>query len=154
MRKIDFKKVLSTSVVIAIAGIVIPTASMNIFSWIFTLPPTEVWKWTPMMPLSSFSVEWWIILFLGNFFLSLSVVFLYALFYDSIPGTGIRKGLTMGLLLYPLGILFPAFNLYELTTFNSIVLAYLLIEGFAEFLLYGAIAGVMYRAQEKSKELR
>jgi hypothetical protein len=145
MWQMNYRKITAASFVIAVAGIVVPLCSMNLFSWLFELPPTEIWKWTPMMPLSSFSIEWWIILFLGNFLLAFSVVFLYALFYRSIPGTGIRKGLMMGLLLYPLGILFPAFNLYELTTLNMTVLLYLLLEGFAEFLFYGAIAGLIYK---------
>lgn len=141
----NIKRVFLASAAIAVAGIIVPTASMTVFSWLFLLPPTDIWKWTPFIPLSSFSFLWWSVLLVGNFLLALSVVFLYGLFYEKVPGSGIIKGVVMALLLYPLGILFAAFNLYELTTLDPALIAYLIGEGFIEFLLYGAIAGVIYR---------
>jgi len=123
--------------------------SYKLFGWIFALEPSNIWKWTPssgtVLPFASLSFSEWLFLFFVNTTLAVFIAFLYALFYKSIPGNGIKKGLAFGLLIYPISVMIPLFSVYYLMNVAVGALIYLALQGFFEFLLYGVVISLIYR---------
>lgn len=141
---INFRKVILAGLGINIASILIPLISYKAFSWVFELEPIAIWKWTPNTPISELSPGYIALLLLINTTLAIYFVYLYAIFYKSIPGTGIRKGLVFGLFIFPIGVLIPIFSLFVVTNIAAGALIYFAIEGLIEFILYGIIVGLIY----------
>ncbi|MBI2097223.1 MAG: hypothetical protein HYT40_03715 [Candidatus Sungbacteria bacterium] len=123
--------------------------SYKLFGWVFALEPSSIWKWTPSsgttIPFASLSFSEWLFLLLVNTALAVFIAFLYALFYKSIPGNGIKKGLAFGLLIYPIGVIIPLFSVYYLMNVAVGALIYLASQGLFEFLLYGVVISLIYR---------
>ena len=128
----------------SIAGFIGPL-SYKLFDWIFKLEPAYIWKWTPAVPISSFSGGWIIFILIADIILATFFAFLYAVLYNSIPGQGIKKGLVFGLLMWPLGVVIPLISMYMLINIASGAVVYFLLEGLFEWLLYGAIISLIYK---------
>jgi len=122
--------------------------STSLFGWVFNLEPTNIWKWTPQMSLTSMPAGWLIFLFSVNTALAVFIAFLYAILFKAIPCTGIKKGLVFGLLMYPIGVLIPMFSWYVMMNVAGQTILYFTLEQLIEILVYGAVIGVIYKEKE------
>jgi len=87
----------------------------GIFSWVYTLAPTNVWR--PMMPSKR--------LFVGIFLSAVLFVLVYKLVGKAFEGMGtVKKGLLYGLSIWAAGIVPGMIATYTFMTVNPIVLIY------------------------------
>lgn len=122
--------------------------STPLFGWVFNLEPTTIWKWTPQISLTSMPAGWLLFLFSVNTVLAMFIAFLYAVLFRVIPGTGVKKGLVFGLLMYPMSVLIPMFSWYVMMNVAGLAVLYFTLEQFIEILVYGAVIGIMYKEKE------
>lgn len=151
MHKIDFKKIILAGLAVNIASFVFPFLSYKFFSWIFELEPTYIWKWTPSISLWSMTANWLLILFVVNTLIAIFLAFLYAVFFQSIPSSGIKKGIIFGLLLFPIAVIMPMFSIYILVNVAPYAVVYFTLEGLLEFIIYGGIISLIYKKENNEK---
>lgn len=144
----NIKRLILAGLTVNVISFAIPVPSYFLFSWIFQLEPTNIWKWTPQISLTVMPINWLVFLFGINVILAILFVLPYTIFYKGIPGKGIRRGLVYALLLYPVGVLIPMFSIYVLLNISSIAVVYFALEGLVEFLAYGAVISVIYKEKE------
>ncbi len=145
------KKILIAGLVVDILSFVIALPSYKLFSWVFELEPVNIWRWTPQVPLSSFSPWWLIFIITVNTILAIYLVVLYAILYKSIPKTGVKKGIIYGLLIYPLVVLISMFSVYSFFNIAGKAVIYFILEGLLEFIIYGAVIGLIYKIDEEKE---
>lgn len=75
---------------------------------------------------------------------SLAFVLVYAVLYKGIPGTGVKKGLMYGLLVWAVGSLGMASMPYYMTIAPAVVL-YWILNFLAAHLIYGLLVGIIYK---------
>lgn len=147
----NFKRVVLAGLAVDLLSFVIALPSYKLFGWVFELEPSNVWKWTPAspaaIPFASLSFGQWLFLIVVNTALAIFIAFLYALLYQSIPGTGIVKGLMFGLLWFPMSVLIPMFSVYFLMNVATGAIIYLTVEGLFEFLIYGTVISLIYKIE-------
>ena len=142
---------------IIIAGLAVNVISFTIFplffstplfGWVFQLEPTNIWKWTPQISLTSMPASWLIFLFSVNTVLAMFIAFLYAVLFKAIPGTGVKKGLLFGLLMYPMSVLIPMFSWYVMMNVAGQAVLCFTLEQLIEILVYGAVISIIYKEKE------
>lgn len=84
----------------------------------------------------------------ANTILAIFIAFLYALLYESIPGTGIKKGLMFGLLMSPMSVLIPMFSIWAMFQVPGITVILFTIEQMVEILAYGSVIALIYNEKE------
>lgn len=136
-----YRDVIIAGFLINITSIIVPFISYRMFSWIFTLPPTTIWKWTPATPIASMPIQELFIIFFINTILAFYFAYLYKIIQSSIPGSNVKRGVIYALLLYPIGVLIPMYSLYVLLNIAFPALIYFTLESLLEYLLYGMIVG-------------
>ncbi len=129
---------------ILIAGFVVTIFSMilggitcgGIFSWVYKLEPTNVWK--PMTcPGTMFII--------GTFILNTVLAFVYALIKKGLPGKNrFIRGLVFGLCVWAVGMLPGMFCTYEFMTVATTVVIYWTVLGLIKSLLEGMIIAAIY----------
>ncbi|MHB0946717.1 MAG: hypothetical protein ACYC3B_06070 [Sedimentisphaerales bacterium] len=137
----DAKKVLkiivaaiAITVFMAIVGMV---TCGGIFSGMYKIEPTNVWKPMEGPP----GVEF----FIGSFVMNLIFVCVYALLRNGVPGRNIAvKGLIFGLCVWAVGELPGMFAMYSFMTVAPRVLVYWTIMGVITTPLSGIIAAAIY----------
>jgi hypothetical protein len=114
MNNLNIKRILLAGLAVDfISFFIFPLFFSNpLFGWVFKLEPINIWKWTPQISLTSMPTDWLMFLFSVNTVLAIFIAFLYAVLFKAIPGTGIKKGLIFGLLMYPMSVLVPMFSWY------------------------------------------
>lgn len=122
--------------------------SNSLFGWVFQLEPTNIWKWTPQIPLASMPVSYLLFFILANTILAIFIAFLYAVLYKAIPGTGIKKGIIFGLLMSPMSVLIPMFSIWAMFKVPDITVLLFTIEQIVEILVYGAVIALIYKEKE------
>ncbi|MFH0702115.1 MAG: hypothetical protein V2B14_01065 [bacterium] len=89
----------------------------GVFSWVYKLEPTNVWKTMEGAPPLGY--------FLGTLVLSIILALIYALLNKGIPGKNrFVKGLVFGLCVWAVGILPGMFATYMFMTVSPVVIIY------------------------------
>lgn len=146
----NFKRIIIAGLSIDIISFIIFPLffSSPLFGWVFKLEPTNIWKWTPEVPLTLMPVGWLIFFIVANTALALFIAFLYAVLYKAIPGAGIKKGLMFGLLMSPMGVLIPMFSIWAMFRVADVTVLLFTAEQLIEILVYGAVIGAIYKEKE------
>jgi hypothetical protein len=97
MKSISPKRVFLAGIAINFISFLVGGGSYFLFGRVFNLEPTAIWKWTPAQGFDM-PVEWWVVLFLLNIILAIVFAFIYALIEKGLPGKGIQKGLSFGII--------------------------------------------------------
>lgn len=109
----------------------------GVFSWVYKLEPTSVWK-----PLESTSFP---IMIAGMLIVDVIFVYVYALINKGIPGKNrFVKGLVYGLLVCLVGLVPGMISTYTYMTVATTVVIYWTIWGFVVSPLKGLITSVIY----------
>lgn len=143
MAKLNYGRIILAGVAINFASFIVGGGSYLLFGNVFKLEPIDIWKWTPAMGLD-IPVSWWL-LFLMNIVLAVVFAWVFAVLYDGIPGTGIRKGFVFGLLAWLIGVIPPMTTLYLMTNIANGALVYFTVQGLVEWLVYGAVISAIYK---------
>lgn len=130
---------------IIIAGIVVAILSAAyhwltcgwLFSWIYTIKPTSIWKPIEQMP--SF-----VVINLINILLDILLALFYALIYKALPGKNIFKGLWFGFFLWLISTLPNNFALGMVTIIAPVVIIYSIIKLLVLNLIQGIIIAAIY----------
>ena len=107
------------------------------------MEPLSIWRWTPEKT-GDMSLGWWAYLIGGNTLLAVVVALVFAVLYDGIPGSGIRKGFVFGLIVWLIGVLPAIFTMNVLTVMNGWAILYFTAQALVEYLTYGAIIAAIY----------
>lgn len=108
-----------------------------LFSWVYALQPTNVWR--PMEGPPS------VIFYIGQFVLSILFVYFYVLFKNGIPGSNkLAKGLVYGLAVFAVGCLPGMFATHIFMTVATTVVIYWTISGLICTPIAGLIAALVY----------
>ncbi|MDI6793473.1 MAG: hypothetical protein QME81_11515 [bacterium] len=138
-------RILIAGVVTAIAGSILGGLTCGwLFNWVYQLEPTNVWRGEEAMTGAFFL---W--LNLGGLILSIFLALGYALFFRGIPGSGVVKGLTYGLIIWLVSTLPGMFATHMFMTVATGVVIYGSILGLVEHLLKGAIIALIYGTPQK-----
>ena len=89
----NWRKVIAAGLAVDVTSVVLPATSYAVFSWVFRVPPTDIWRWTPDIPITAMPVRWLIFIIIANTVLCLYFAFLYAFFFDILPSAGVKKGI-------------------------------------------------------------
>jgi hypothetical protein len=109
----------------------------GVFSWVYALEPTNVWKPMAGPPPVSF--------FIGSLILNVIFVAIYAMLKKAIPGTNILlKGLVFGLFVWALGVLPGMFATYTFMTVAPTVVIYWTVLAIVTTPIQGLIAAAIY----------
>jgi len=137
----NVKKILISTAAVWAAGTVLGMITCGwLFNWIYMLPPM-IWKTSGeiLVPAN----------LIGSYAMGLiaSLIFcsVYAFIYNGIPGAGLRKGLTYGLIVFLVGAFAGIGSMPFYMTINTIVVIYWLIQALLMNLLNGAIVAYIYR---------
>lgn len=139
------RNVFIAGVIVNLTSIIFPLVSYRLFSWIFELSPTNIWKWTPNNDISSIPISELLVMFIINSILAFYLAYFYKIIHRSVPGKNIAKGLIYALLLYPIGVLIPMYSLYVLLNIAFLAIVYFAVEGLIEYVLYGIIVGAFIK---------
>jgi hypothetical protein len=135
-------KIVGTAIVITIVSFLLGWLTCGwLFSWVYELEPTNVWKFTKENPPTGAVMGW---VLLGDFVLALILVGIYNLIKGGIPGQGARRGLNYGLIVWALS-LGGMFATLMWTTINPGVVLYWTLVGLVIFMIKGAIIGAMVK---------
>lgn len=134
----NIKKMILAIVVVAIFNILVGMVTCGgVFSWVYKLEPTNVWK-----PMESFSFP---LMIAGIFFVDAIFVWAYTLINKGIPGQNrFVKGLIYGLLVVLVGLVPGMIMTYTYMTVATTVVIYWTIWGFIVSPLKGLITASIY----------
>ena len=108
-----------------------------LFSWVYEIEPTNIWKPMTEGPAPSF--------FVVALVLNLVLVLVYALIKKGLPGKNILlKGLIFGLIVWAVGMLEGMAAMYFFTVTAPTVLIYWTILGLIQYPLRGLIIAAIY----------
>ena len=137
----NIKKLLIASVAIWIVGTAFGFLTCGwLFSWVYELPP-NIWQSHEAM------MENLTLMNLLGFFGYLAFAFVFAIFYKGIPGQGIKKGVTYGILIWLVGSLAGMFTMPLYMTISTTVVIYWIVQALALNLISGAIIGKIYKEE-------
>lgn len=109
----------------------------NIFTWVYRLEPTNVWKPVNGAPSAMFMA--------GGLMLSIILAFVYALINKGIPGSNkFVKGIIFGLCVWAVGMMPGMLATYEFMTVAPTVIIYWSIIGLIKTPLVGIIIAAIY----------
>lgn len=109
----------------------------HLFTWVYTLEPTNVWKPMDGGPGAKFLV--------GSCILSVVLASVYALINKGIPGgTKTGKGIVFGLCVWAVGMLPGMFATRAFMTVNPTVITYWTILGLIKSPIDGVIIAAIY----------
>jgi hypothetical protein len=141
MKHVKFGRAVVAGLVANVLSFVVGGGGYQLFGWVFELEPRGVWKWTPGQ---SMSAGWWVFLVGGNTLLAIVYALVYAVLYHGIPGSGLRKGLAFGLIVWLVGVAPAIFTMYALVNIHGGALLYFLTQSLVEHLVYGAAVALVY----------
>ncbi|MFH1505240.1 MAG: hypothetical protein ABIH08_07665 [Candidatus Omnitrophota bacterium] len=111
-----------------------------LFSWVYKIEPTCIWKLPQDIPFMLAAIS-------GIVF-AILLALVYAIIYKSLPGKGITKGLWYGLFTWLVGALPGNFSLGLYTTMASQVIVYWVIIFLITSLWSGLAIAAIYGKQE------
>ncbi|MFC1751776.1 hypothetical protein ACFL96_00070 [Thermoproteota archaeon] len=114
----------------------------GLFNWVYQLPP-NIWR-TNAEIMTSSTMIWTNVI---GIIIALLFAFVFAVVYKGVPGKGLKKGITYGLLVWLVGPIagIPTMPFYM--TISNTVIIYWLIQSFVFHLIYGAAAGLLYKPE-------
>lgn len=131
-------KILIAAVAVSVFSVILGGITCGgIFSWVYKLEPTNVWRPTYSCPGLTF--------FIGSFLLNIILVIVYAFLSKGVSGKNkFVKGLIFGLCVWAVGILPGMFLTYSFMTVATGVVIYWTILGLVEMPIKGLIIAVIY----------
>lgn len=141
-------KVLICAVVITLVDALIGMlACGKVFSWVYSIDPTHVWKVFGKPPGFLF--------FAGSFIFNIILVVIYALIIKGIPGKNkFAKGFFFGLFVWAVGAFPGMFNMYVFINIANTVILYWTMKSLLQSLLRGWIIAYLYGEVEECRSLR
>lgn len=134
----NIKKIILAIIVVAVFNIIVGMLTCGgVFSWVYKLEPTNVWKsvTSASMPL----------MMIGIFIMDALFVFVYALINKGIPGQNrFVKGLVYGLLVVLVGLVPGMISTYLYMTVATTVVIYWIIWGLIVSPIKGLITAAIY----------
>lgn len=137
-------KILLAGVAINFVSFLVGGGSYFLFGGVFNLEPRAIWKWTPAQGFNM-PAKWWVILFLLNLVLAIAFAFIYALIEKGLPGQGLKKGLSFGLIVWIVGPIPALITMYLMINIATGALIYFTLQSLVEWLIYGAVISAIYR---------
>lgn len=134
----NIKRVILATIAVAVFNIIVGALTCGgVFSWVYKLEPTTVWKpMTSIFPL---------IMIANAFFVNLIFVLVYAIINKGVPGNNTcQKGVMYGLLVWLVGLLPGILATYIFMTVATTVVVYWTIWGLIVTPLKGWIAAAIY----------
>jgi hypothetical protein len=141
MKHVKFGRAVVAGLVANVLSFVVGGGGYHLFGWVFTLEPRGIWKWNPG---ADMSVGWWVFLIAGNTLAAIVFAVVYAILFKGIPGTGLRKGLVFGVIVWLIGVVPAIFTMYIMMNIHPGALLYFLAQAFVEYLVYGAVVALVY----------
>lgn len=134
----NIKKIILAIIAVAVFNIIAGMLTCGgVFSWVYKLEPTNVWK-----PDESISFP---LMIAGIFFVDAIFVWIYALINKGIPGANrFVKGLVYGLLVVLVGLVPGMIATYTYMTVATTVVVYWTIWGLVVSPIKGLIAAAIY----------
>jgi len=74
------------------------------------------------------------------------LVAVYAVIHNGLPGTGWRKGISYGLIVWGLRVVMWAFSTYMMTDMSPILIAISVVTGLVEVLILCVVTAAIYKA--------
>lgn len=133
---------LLTLLVFVIHTMIIMLTCGWLFSWVYTLPPTEVWLPKEVMMSSQTLLNSNLLTLVMSFFF----VYVYAVIYKGVPGKTWSRGLTYGALLW----LITGVGMSSMMLFMAIsptVVIYWIIQALVISLISGSFVGGLYKVK-------
>lgn len=134
----NIKKLILAIIAVAVFNVIVGKLTCcGVFSWVYKLEPTNVWK-----PEASVSIPFAIA---GMFFVDVIFVWVYALINKGVPGANrFAKGLLYGLLVVLVGLVPGMIATYTYMTVATTVVIYWTVWGFIVSPLKGLITAAIY----------
>ncbi|MDD5634697.1 MAG: hypothetical protein PHW46_05430 [Candidatus Omnitrophica bacterium] len=131
-------KVLIAALAVSLFGAVFAGVTCGwLFSWVYKLEPTNVWRPMEGAPGLAF--------YIGSFLLNIVLAGVYALLCKGIPGkNSLVKGLIFGSCVWAVGMLPGMFATHYFMTVATGVVIYWVILGLVEMPLKGLIISAIY----------
>ena len=112
-----------------------------LFNWVYTLPPTSLWK----PPEAMMSASTLVATNLIGIVISFLFVIVFYVLYKGIPGKGVKKGLCYGLILWLVGALSGMASMPFFMNIAVGVIIYWILAALVSNLIGGAIVGALYK---------
>ena len=139
----DIKKILTTGVVIWIVNSALGWLSCGyLFNWVYEIPP-NIWLDESIITSTNNIIGASIIGIIS----AMIFVFVYAVFYKGIPGRGIKKGVTYGILIWMVAALSGMASMPFYMTIATTVVVYWIALALVMNIINGIILGKMYRCK-------
>lgn len=131
-------KIMLAGIVLTVFNAIVGAVTCGgVFSWVYKLEPTNVWKPMEGGPGAMFMA--------GSFVLSVILSFVYAVINRGIPGGNrLIKGLVFGLCVWAVGMLPGMFATYTFMTVAATVVIYWTVLGLIKTPLEGMIIAAIY----------
>lgn len=135
------KRLLLSTVVIAITSFIYGALTCgHFFKWVYEIEPII---WLPEAEMVTNMYPIFGVILLMAFFFALG----YAILYKGIPGTGVKKGMIYGFLMWLIGPLGGFLGMPFYMTISWTVVIYWIIAILVSLLIQGAILGAMYKGK-------
>jgi hypothetical protein len=139
----NLKKVFLAAVVIFVVSAAFGWLTCGwLFNWVYKIPP-NIWK-DPTVMMSTGNM-------IGSSLIGLVVSILFALvfalLYKGIPGTGVKKGMIYGILVWLVGAVTGVASMPFYMTIATTVVIYWLIQALVLNLINGALVGAIYKGK-------
>jgi len=148
MKHVKVGRAVVAGLVANVLSFVVGGGGYHLFGWVFTLEPQGIWKWNPEQT-ADMSVGWWVVLIGGNTLAAIVFALVYAILFNGIPGTGLRKGLVFGLIVWLIGVVPAIFTMYIMMNIHPAALLYFLTQALVEYFVYGAAVALVYGRQTR-----
>ena len=137
----NIARILISGVVVWVVSTVLGFLSCGwLFNWVYLLPPNIWLDETAMMSACNIVGA-----NIAGFIRALLFAFVYAVLYKGIPGTGAKKGMIYGILVWLVGALAGVASRPFYITIATTVVVYWIIQALVLNIINGAILGVIYR---------
>ena len=141
----NIKKILVPSIVIWIVSSVLGAVTCGkLFNWVYQIPP-NIWK-SPEVIMSTGN-------FVGSSLVGLASAIIFVAVYvfirKAIPGSGAKKGMTYGFIVWLVGTLVGVASMSFYMIIATTVVIYWIVHGLVMSLINGAIVGVMYKEEKE-----
>ena len=137
----NIKKLLIATVAMWIFGTIFGMLTCGwLFNWVYELPP-NIWHSQEAM------MDNLVLANLLGFFRCLAFAFVFAFLYKGIPGSGIKKGVIYGILVWLVGTFSGMLTMPLFMTISTTVIIYWIAQALILNLINGAIIGEIYKEE-------
>ncbi|MBU1625796.1 hypothetical protein KKB18_00325 [bacterium] len=137
----NWRKIIICGVLVWIVNFLIGWVTCGcLFNWVYELPP-DIWK-DPETMKSGVTLMG---LFLTGILSALIFAGVFAFIYKGIPGTGIKKGVIYGFIVWLVGALSGIASMGFFMTIATTVLIYWIVQALVMNIINGAVIGAIYK---------